>query len=403
LGTTSLLGLLGAPSALSQIAIGDAKKDHPLLVVVFLRGGVDGLNTVIPYREDDYYKLRPTLSVAAPRSKSSDRAIDLDGNFALNPLLRPLEAPFKEGKFAILHAVGSNDSTRSHFEAMTAMEKGIGYEGERNADGWIARYLGATLTGKESPLRALSFSDVLPESLNGATGAVALTNLDAFQLQLGEAAEKRVKFEKALETMYSGAGEEFGQIGIGVLQTVQKLRTLDLKSYQPEAGVQYGENSLAQSLRQVALLAKSDVGLEVACLDQGGWDSHFGQGALHNLLMSDLASSLSAFMADMKPVWERTVLVVMTEFGRRVNENNTLGTDHGRASVMFVAGGGVKGGRILTKWPGIGPSQVDEVGDLRVAVDYRDPLVEVVQRLRPGLDTSLVFPNHQAKPWGLFS
>ncbi len=418
-GSSALLALLGAPSALSQVAFGDKKSGHPLMVVVFLRGGVDGLNTVVPYREDDYYKQRPTLHVPSPRSSDSDKALDLDGFFGLNPLLAPILPAYREGQMAILHAVGSNDATRSHFQAMAAMEKGISYEGERTTNGWLARYLAMTAGPSDSPLRALAFSDVLPESLSGATSAIALNDLSSFQLQVRSEAQKpfederaqrlkdaqlarRGSLEAAFKTMYSSPDSGFGSSGTGVLETIAELRKLDPKSYKPEPGVEYPANGIGQGLKQVALLAKNNVGLEVACVDMGGWDSHFGQAALLGLLMDDLGPSLGAFTKDMAPLWSNTVLVVMTEFGRRVNENSTLGTDHGRSSIMFVAGGGVKGGRVVSRWPGLAPSRLDEVGDLKVGIDYREPLSEVVRRLRPEVNLGELFPGHAGQSLGLF-
>jgi uncharacterized protein (DUF1501 family) len=327
---------------------------------------------------------------------------------------------YREGQMAVLHAVGSNDPTRSHFQAMAAMEKGISYEGERTTNGWLARFLAATATGQDSPLRALSFSDVLPESLSGATSAIALTDLASFQLSVrGEDHQpfedenskrildaqlaRRKSIESALKTMYSAPDQPFGSAGIGVLQTLDELRKLDPKSYKSEPGVTYPEGGFGQGLKQVALLAKNNVGLEVACVDFGGWDSHFGQAVQLTGMMTELGQSLGAFMKDMAPLWSNTVLVVMTEFGRRVNENNTLGTDHGRASVMFVAGGGVKGGKVQSRWPGLGPSQVDEVGDLKVGIDYREPLSEIVSRLRPEVNPASIFPGFAGQSLRLFS
>lgn len=389
------------------------------MVVVFLRGGVDGLNTVVPYREDDYYKQRPTLNVSSPRSTDSGKALDLDGFFGLNPLLAPILPAYKEGQLAILHAVGSNDPTRSHFQAMAAMEKGISYEGERTTNGWLARYLAATTTAQDSPLRALAFSDVLPESLSGATNAIALNDLSSFQLNVRQEGQRpfeeensrrikqrqldrRESIEAALRKMYAAPDQPLGSGGTGVLQTLAELRKLDPKSYKPEPGVEYPASGIGQAFKQVALLAKNNVGLEVACVDQGGWDSHFGQAALLGLLMNDLGLALGAFTKDMAPLWSNTVLVVMTEFGRRVNENSTLGTDHGRASIMFVAGGGVKGGRVVSRWPGLAPNKLDEVGDLKVGIDYREPLSEVVRRLRPEVDLAGLFPGFSGQSLGLF-
>ena len=187
-----------------------------------------------------------------------------------------------------------------------------------------------------------------------------------------------------------------------MLDTIAALRKIDQKSYKPESGAVYPDSDLGRGLRQTAMLAKNKVGLEVACVDKGGWDMHFGQAAIFGKEIDDLGNSLGAFIKDMTPLWSNTVLVVMTEFGRRVNENGTLGTDHGRASVMFIAGGGVKGGKVYGKWPGLDASKLDEVGDLRVAIDYRSPLSEVIGRLQPRVDLNQLFPGYESSRLGLF-
>ncbi len=291
-GSTALLAMLGAPSALSQISLGDKREENPLLVVVFLRGGADGLNIVVPYREDNYYRQRTTIGVAGPKSGG---ALDLDGFFGFHPSLSPILDAYKSGQMAVLHAVGSNDPTRSHFQAMAAMEKGISFEGEREVNGWLARYLAATEGTNHSPLRGLAFSDVLPESLRGSASALALNDLSNFRLGVDDYTE----MERALRTMYVAKDQPSGAAGVGVLDTITALRKIDQKAYKPESGAEYPDSDLGRGLRQTALLAKNKVGLEVACVDKGGWDMHFGQAAIFGKEIDDLGKSLGAFMKDM--------------------------------------------------------------------------------------------------------
>lgn len=387
------------PSALANLGFRTLPGDRDTLVVVFLRGGADGLNVVPPYADDDYHRRRPSLRVQSPKdSPQSAKTLDLDGYFGLHPALAPIYPMYREGQMAVVQAVGSNDQTRSHFEAMSAMERGLAKlgPGAATSNGWLARYLNHTATEDDSPLRAVAIGDLMPDSLRGGISAMALPDLAAFELR-GDAA-----YRQALVKSYSQGDDPIATAGRETLRVLDTLNRLDYASYKSA----YPASDLGNALKQVAFLQKAEVGLEVAFLDKGGFDTHVAQGSTTGWLASlldDVGQSLAAFAKDIGPRFERTTVVVMTEFGRRVYENSGLGTDHGRASFMFVMGGGTKGGKVYGSWPTLADEALEGTGDLRVTTDYRDVLGEVIQR-RMGLDDlSPVFPNLKHRPLGLLA
>lgn len=394
----------GSRSALAEISV-DKAATGDVLVSVFLRGGADGLSVVVPHGEDAYYALRPSLAIPAPKAGmgESAKAVDLDGFFGLHPALAPLLPLFREGRMAAVHAAGSGDQTRSHFEAMSAMERGLGGATEGDASGWLARHLASASGGGRSPLRAVALGGTMPDSLRGATDATALNSLAEYRLQPGSNGRGSL-MRTALTKLYERKDDLVSEAGFETLQVLETLNRLQPSQYKPSGGAAYPESDLGRGLRETAFLIKSGIGLEVACLDKGGWDSHVTQGSTTGWLASlleDLGKSLAAFAADLGPSLERVSVVVQTEFGRRAYENRGLGTDHGRAGVMFLLGGGVNGGRVFGKWPGLGREQLEEPGDLRVTTDYRDVLGELLQRRLPGSDVSKVFQAHTVVPLDL--
>ena len=395
-----LAGWAGAGSALANLTLTDKPVHDRIMVVIFMRGGADGLNMVVPFAESAYYRARPTLAIAAPNdssAKAASRTIDLNGFFGLHPSLAPIHDLYSEGALDIVHACGSNDQTRSHFEAMSTVERGAARDHNGPASGWLARHLAAT-GGNDSPLRAVAFGDTVPDALRGAPQAIAVQSLDDFTLQGGPL------YEAGLREIYGGK-DAIGHAGEQTLAVLTKLRDLDPKSYKPSNNANYPKSDLGEGLRQVACLVRSNVGLEVACLDKGGWDTHVAQGAdtgWQASLMTDLASSIRAFMDDLGPLKNRVTLVAMSEFGRRVAENAGLGTDHGRGGPVFVFGGGLKKPGVFGTWPGLAPDQLDEVGDLRVQTDYRTVLSEVLETRLGCDDTAAVFPGFVGPRLGLF-
>ncbi len=361
------------------------------LVVIFLRGAADVLNMVVPHGEAAYYRLRPTLGIPRPddaRSRREERALDLDGFFGLHPNLAPLLEAWQEKQLAILHACGAPDESRSHFKSMELMERGVGDE-RGPASGWIGRHLATLDTGSASPLRAVGMGTRPQRSLSGTIPVSALRSIVDFHM--GGDARRLEQMRLALDYVYRE--DALGEETLAIMQTLQKL---DPAAYRPR-GAAYPDSEFGLALKQTAMLIKAALGLEVAAIDVGGWDTHFTQGSASGLmpnLMKDLAAGLAAFHADLRDEMDRMTVVTMSEFGRRAYENGSLGTDHGHGSMMMLLGGHVLGGRVHGQWPGLEQGQLVGPGDLAVTTDYRDVLAEVLlKRLNnPALDE--IFPGY---------
>jgi uncharacterized protein (DUF1501 family) len=374
-----------------------------VLVCLFLRGAADALNIVVPYAEGEYYRQRPTIAVARPddaRVKSELRARDLDGFFGLHPALAPLLPAWQQKELAFVHACGAPDESRSHFQAMELMERGVeAVSGP--ASGWLGRHLASLDTQNNSPLRALSIGERVPRMLQGNVPATALRSIAEFHLKGDGAAVQEM--QRALARLYSDDAL-LGEKGRETLDTLALIEKLNATEYAPRHGVQYPDSELGMGLKQVAALMKAEVGLEVACVDVGGWDTHVaqggGEGAMAELLR-DVGASLAAFYEDARDFSNRLSIVVMSEFGRRVQENGGLGTDHGHGSVMWLLGGGMRGGRVHGEWQGLQPDVLFEHIDLAVTTDYRDVLGEILVKRLGNANLHAVFPNHRVTMRGV--
>lgn len=368
-----------------------------VLVVVFLRGGMDSLHTVPPYADPLYRKHRPTL--APPDPGKPKGIVDLDGFFGLHADLAPMKEIFDSKQLALVTASGSPDSSLSHFEAMQTMERGVA-DGNSVASGWIARHLASFNADSKSPMRALCLGDVLPKSMQGALTAMQMRSISEYKLQVPD--KWGTPFRDALAGLYAVGDDVTHVFGRSTLELMGTLETLDPGKYTPAGGAKYPESELGRGLKQVAQLIKTDIGLEIAEVDLGGWDSHYGQLVAVEGLVKQLGQALPAFAKDMGDGMKRVTLVAMSEFGRRVHENSTFGTDHGAGTVMFVMGGGVRGGKVHGRWPGLGEGQLDKNGNLAVTTDYRDVLAEIVERRvkNPALDK--VFPEYKPRYLDLF-
>jgi uncharacterized protein (DUF1501 family) len=363
------------------------------LVVVFQRGACDGLNTVVPHGEEAYYRLRPTIALPAPRGVATDAALDLDGFFGLHPALDPLRALWTERSLALVHAVGSPDATRSHFDAQDFMESGT--PGVKSTqDGWMNRHLQAAPDRQATPFRAVALTPTMPRSLAGPAPTVAMASLAQFAVR-GPAGA-------ALERLYASGGDDvLHGTGRDTFSALDYLRKADPGRYRPAAGVEYPAGRWGDSLKQIAQLVKADVGLELAFTEIGGWDHHAAEGGVQGQLanrLRDLGRALFAFHRDLGGRMGDVTLVTLTEFGRTVAENGTRGTDHGHASVSFVMGGEVRGGRVHGRWPGLGPDRLYEGRDLAITTDFRDLLGELLTRHLGARDLSRVFPGHRTDP-----
>lgn len=351
------------------------------LVVIFLRGGADGLTLVAPVADDAYQRARPTLRV------KEREGVRLDDVFALHPRLSPLEPLWSAGELAIVHAVGSEDATRSHFEAQDLME-----HGGANAGGWLGRFLRLRAAGQRSPLSAVAFGTELPAALQGAPSATVLRSLGTFSLGDGAAGMLR-----ALAALYALERNPLGRAARDTESALRRLERLDAAP-RPIAAADYPRDDFGDALRQTAQLIRANVGLEAATIDLGGWDSHFTQQQLLEPAMDRLAKGLAAFRRDLGSDMARATVIVMTEFGRRVAENSALGTDHGRGSVMFALGGDVRGGQVLGGWPGLGADVLEGPGDLPVRTNYRNVLAPILSTMAENDVVAKAFPGFSLEP-----
>lgn len=372
-------------AALEHFIHGDSDRKNAL-VVVFLRGGADGLNMVAPLQDDGYYRARPRIAI------TRDKALPLDGFYGLNPLLSPLHTAYQDGALALIHAAGSEDDTRSHFEAQDLMEHG-GLAG----GGWLGRFLRAQTAGTGGPLSAVALGKEVPECLRGAPAATVFSSLDDFTLGANHA-----RLMASLGRLYQAQSDMLGGAGRSTLDAIRRVEALRTSTYQPAHGAKYGNDDFSRGLLQIARLIKSRVGLEAASIDLDGWDSHFGQSTIMDPLMARLAEGLAAFYQDMGREMDSTTVVVMTEFGRRVAENSAFGTDHGRGGVMFVLGGGIQGGRVFGSWPGLTQDVLEGPGDLPVVTNYRNVLAAILRRHGAGETLETVFPNFTLQPLKLY-
>ncbi len=396
-------------TALADVAVSvDGKEtSRDILVTVFMRGGADGLNIIVPYAEDAYHRRRPNLGIASPkdnRAAATNRAIELDGFFGMHPALAPLVPHWQKGLFSCVHAIGSADQTRSHFEAMMTMERGQPNEETGTASGWLARHLSTTQGDISSPLRAVAFSNTMPDILRGATDATALNSLNDFRLILPGDSKNEAEMRSVLAEFYKDGNDAVAHAGRETLAVLDTLNKINPANYKPSNGAAYPASDLGTGLRQVACLVRGSVGLEVACLDHRGpysWDTHVTQNTVFGQQVGDLGAALAAFLQDMGPEMARITLVVFTEFGRRLQEGSSLGTDHGRGSCMFVMGGSVVGGKVFRRWPGLEEHQLEPPGDLRVTTDYRDVLAEIVQKRLRNPHLADVFPDYTPQPLGI--
>ena len=437
LKSAALAGVVfgGAPRSLmrSVFAAERTGARRKTFVVVFQRGACDGLNTVIPYADPGYRKARPSIGISAPRNGDASAAIDLNGHFGLHPALSDLGPLYRDGRLGIVHAVGSPDISRSHFDCQDFMESGT--PGLKStSDGWMNRF-SSTLPKTDSKFRSLALTQTLPRVLRGASPAVALARIDDFhvrediELAEGGAMKDGGRYGRrgsnrrpdggggmtapnpgdassaaAFEKLYADAAKDMlGNAGRETFEAIEALKVADPSKYSPRAGALYPRGRLGDSMKQMAQLIKADLGVELAFVDIGGWDHHTAEGAstgqLANLLRQ-LGGSLAAFNHDLDDLMSDVVVMTMTEFGRTVRENGNRGTDHGHGSVSFVMGGPVKGGQVYGKFPRLLEENLYEGRDLPVTTDFRDLVGEVLVRHMGVADLGKVFPNHEVKSSG---
>ena len=387
----AVVGTAAIPGFLSRVAFGalDSQLTNKRLVVIFQRGAADGLNIVVPHGDREYYGLRPTIQI--PRNA----VIDLDGHFGLHPAMSAFQPLWQQGHLAIVHAAGSPDPSRSHFDAQDFMESGT--PGIKSTpDGWLNRSLHDLPAGlSQAAFRAIAMGPALPRILSGSEPAVAINNISDFGV--GGRGSGAGATANTFESMYSQSVDAvLHGTGRETFDAVKMLKSADPGKYKPSAGANYPRGRFGESLRQLAQLIKADLGVQVAFADIGGWDHHVNEGSTQGQLanvLGDFSQSLAAFWIDLGDVGEETVVITMSEFGRTARENGARGTDHGHANVMFLLGGPVKGGRVYGRWPGLDRSQLYEGRDLAVTTDFRSVIGEGLTRHLGARSLSQIFPG----------
>ena len=397
-GALAIAGTAAIPSFLVRSVLAEAAAAAPgrRLVVIFQRGAADGLNVVVPYREKNYYTMRPTIAIP------QNQVLDLDGFFGLHPALASFKPLYEQGHLAIVHAAGSPSMNRSHFDAQDYMESGTP-DVKSTRDGWLNRALqaqDACCREHHTAFRALALGPEVPLTLTGSIPAIAITNVNGFSVAgrgpvLSPAAE-------AFEAMYADTGDHIlHAAGDETFDAVKMLRDANPAQYQPASGANYPNSEFGNSMRQIAQLLKANLGVEAAFTDVYGWDTHHAQGSVEGQLagrLRDFSDSIAAFWRDMGDSAENITIVTMSEFGRTAHENGTGGTDHGHANAMFVLGGQVKGGKVYGRWPGLSDEQLNQGRDLALTTDYRQVLGEVVTQSLGAENLDLVFPGAGLAP-----
>ncbi|HZQ92149.1 MAG TPA: DUF1501 domain-containing protein [Terriglobales bacterium] len=392
-GALAAVGTAALPAFLTRAVYGaQTTGGRKRLVIIFQRGAADGLNIVAPHGEAAYYQMRPSLAI--PRS-GENGVIDLDGFFGLHPSLAAFKPLWDQKHLAIVHAAGSPDNTRSHFDAQDYMESGTpGYKGTE--DGWLNRALSKE-EADATPFRAISLGASLPRILLGSQPAVAINSIADFGVGGRSPAAQplantfEAMYAQSVDTVLHGTGAE-------TFDAVKMLKSADPARYQPAPGANYPRGRFGDALRQTAQLLKANLGVEVAFTDIGGWDHHVNEPPQLTNILRDFAQSIAAFWTDLGPLGEDTVVITMSEFGRTARENGNRGTDHGHANVMFVLGGPVRGGRVYGQWPGLEMEQLYEGRDLALTTDFRRVVGEAVARHVGNTALDTVFPNFDNSP-----
>lgn len=379
-----LAGLaVAAPLLQPRLAFSQSAEPGDVLVVIFQRGGMDGLNAVVPFADDDYYRLRPRVSI--PRS-GEGAAIALDARFGLHPALAPLQPAFAAGELAVVHAAGAPSGSRSHFSSMDLMERAA-LEQPNLATGWINRHL--LSRGSGGDFQGVGLGTAVQRSLSGPASVLGMAGFDDFSLQSRSAREDVLAL--TLQQLYGG-GSPLDTVAQTAFRAMDQLRQADPAQYMAANGADYPDTPFGRQLQQVAQLIKAGLGLEAAAVDIGGWDHHNDELRLLAPLLDEFARGLAAFRTDLGAHMARVCVVSMSEFGRRAYENASGGTDHGTANCLFLLGGGVAGGRVHADWPGLRDADLDR-GDLAITTDYRSVLAELLRKRRGETDLAAVFPG----------
>lgn len=369
------------------------------LIVIFQRGGCDGLNVTVPYGDDEYYNLRPTIAI--PKPGNTGGALALDDFFGLHPAMSSLHDIYQAGNVAVFPAVHYTGASRSHFDSQQYIESA---QVSRYADGWLNRHLASQWS--TSSMRGVSFGDSISHALTGTVPVSSFSKLSQFDLDLESSAEN--KLIDRLTDVYNESPDQpayhdslIRQSGHTLFQDLQATADIDSSSYQSTSSVSYPNNTYGQQLANIAQIIKEGSGLELATVSHGGWDTHQNQGGSEGTQANNLKSfsdGIAAFYQDMGSHMQDTVILTMTEFGRTAQENGSFGTDHGHASSWFALGGNVQRG-IYGEWPGLLESQLENGRYLAQATDFRDIFSEILTQHLGNTDASII-PNYTTTPIG---
>jgi uncharacterized protein (DUF1501 family) len=393
---------LSAPSFLQRALLAQTRERvtggrRKTLIAIFQRGAVDGLNMIVPYGERSYYDLRPAIAIAKPQTGNAEAALDLDGFFGMHPAMSSLKPFWQNKQLAIVHASGSPDNTRSHFDAQDYMESATpGRKG--TPDGWLNRYLQNKRDPQRALFRAVSLTQRMPRIFQGSAPTLAISNLNDFTIRAGRSSGSvqggfEAIYEQSVNDVLGGTGKE-------TFEAVNYLKQVNPSQYQPQNGAQYPRTPFGNSLLQIGQLVKAQVGLEVAFTDIDGWDTHVNQGNARGQLalrLQDFSNGLAALATDLGKQMDDVVILTMSEFGRTVRENGNRGTDHGHANAMLLLGNSVRGGKVHGLWPGLKNEQLYEGRDLALTTDFRDVFAEVAREHLGTSDLQALFPGFAAK------
>lgn len=403
-------GIGGVPSFIARAAnnhkILSPYKKKKILVCIFQRGAMDGLMAVTPFTDTYLKAARPTLFMSAAKESSNNPLIDLDGRFGLHPTMKSFDPLFREKRLAIVHAVGSPNNTRSHFDAQDYMEAGTPFN-KGTASGWLNRAVGLLGHEAATPFQAVSITSSLPRSFYGDNPAVAISNLQDFAIQMRGNPMATNLAAKSFEDLYDQTSSNLlNKTGKESFDAVKMLQKADTKNYKPANGVVYPTSNLGNSLKQMAQLIKMDVGLEVAFTECGGWDTHYNQGVDTGVFarnVNDLSECITAFWKDIEAYQDDVDVMTMTEFGRTVKQNGTGGTDHGRGSCMFILGNDVNGGKVHGNLPILSQDNLEDGRDVPVTTDFRSVFSEVADRHLKLNNDKLLFPEWDGKKIGVMN
>lgn len=392
-GAGAGLGALMATSLTPRYAFAGEVSATPkdTIVAIFLRGAFDGLSAVVPYSDAAYYAARPTISVP------KDQVIPLNSTFGLHPELAPLLPAWNAKEFGIVHAAGQVDPSRSHFYSQDNLERAAP---ANVRSGWLGRHL-ETSSNVQGTFRAITVGARATASLAAPFPTLSMASMADFDMRSSSLYKTAVLHD--LDLMYGDAGGQLAAQADGAFNAISRLTTLRTQAYTPSGGAKYPETPFGKNLSEIARMIKAGLGVEVACLDLGNWDMHYNLGKATDPAswmarqLRDLALGLAAFRTDLGALFEKTVVVTMSEFGRRLAENGNAGLDHGHGQAMFFLGGGINGGTVYGQWPGLGAGSLDS-GDLAVTTDYRHPLHEIVSRRLSNTRVNEVFPGFTPTP-----